>query len=191
MSQFEKLGIKLKSDEKLYLVEWMGELLLVVKFLDTTKYIKYVMEEDDYQEHEDMPWYKTTMFKVYRLDFVNKKWDELKSLGDYSLFLGGNTSISIMALDYGEHVRKNCIYFTDDFITSTGPEIPGGHDMGIFDMENKVIQPHYKGVSTSNYSPPIWLIPTPLTEQLTELQMEKSNIIDQIKHSKNSKMCTM
>ncbi|PIA59914.1 hypothetical protein AQUCO_00400644v1 [Aquilegia coerulea] len=141
---------KVDHTNKKYLVEWLGELLLVIKF---------IKDEDEYPCIN--PTYQTTSFKIYKLDFVNRKWDELKCLGDYTLFLGFNTSVSVLASDYSTWMKRNCIYFTDDYTFGyRGNCTKGGHDMGIFDLETNNIQPHYKGISTSFYSPPIWIIPT-------------------------------
>ncbi|PIA56627.1 hypothetical protein AQUCO_00700763v1 [Aquilegia coerulea] len=141
--------------ERKYLVECLGELLLVVKCV--------LNLNGDYEEEKEikLPAYQTEKFDVYKLDFTNRKWEQVNSLGEYCLFLGFNTSVSVPAVNYSESLKKNCIYFTDDFtIGYRGLDIPGGSDMGVFDMEDKSIQPHYKGESTCYYSPPLWLIPT-------------------------------
>ncbi|KAF9600218.1 hypothetical protein IFM89_005042 [Coptis chinensis] len=86
--QLEKVcGTKLDCSNNTYVVELLRELLLVVK-LTTFFY------SDGKEEEED---YKTERFEVYKLDFANKKWDEVKCLGEHSLFLGFNTSVSVLA----------------------------------------------------------------------------------------------
>ncbi|PIA56614.1 hypothetical protein AQUCO_00700753v1 [Aquilegia coerulea] len=131
-----------------YLVEWSGELLMVIKTMMKKR------------KRKKLPLYKTENFDVYRLDFTERKWEELNNLGKYCLFLGFNTSISILPDNYSGGLKKNCIYFTDDFtFRYRGNDILGGSDMGVFDLEDKTIRPHYKGVSTCYYSPPLWLIP--------------------------------
>ncbi|PIA56590.1 hypothetical protein AQUCO_00700734v1 [Aquilegia coerulea] len=147
--------LKLNCYKKIYLVEWMGELLLVIKFVEDLRKTK--TEED--RRRKILPFYKTEKFELYKLDFANKKWEEVNNLEEYCLFLGDNTSVSIFANDYS--LKKNCIYFTDDFTHGyRGTKTPGGLDMGVFDLEDKSIQPHYKSISTCYYSPPIWIIPT-------------------------------
>ncbi|KAF5199489.1 F-box skip23-like protein [Thalictrum thalictroides] len=142
--------------ENMYLVELLGELLLVIKFV-----LDLDDREDEDNEEIKLPAYKTEKFEIYKLDFANKKWKEVNSLGEYCLFLGFNTSVSVRAVS--GFLKKNCIYFTDDFTLGyRGNRIPGGSDMGVFDLEDKSIQPHYRGESTCYYSPPIWLIPTSL-----------------------------
>ncbi|PIA24799.1 hypothetical protein AQUCO_26700001v1 [Aquilegia coerulea] len=53
--------------------------------------------------------------------------------------------------------KNNCIYYTDDYAYGyMSDKIPGGIDMGVFDLEDKTIRPHYQGVSNCYYSPPLW-----------------------------------
>ncbi|PIA51961.1 hypothetical protein AQUCO_01000082v1 [Aquilegia coerulea] len=142
--------------QKKYLVEWLAELLLVIK------YVIDLDEDEEKEKRKELPLYGTEKFKVYKLDFINREWEEVTSLGEYCLFLGFNTSVSIFAPDYSKYLKKNCIYFTDDYTHGyLGTQTPGGLDMGVFDMEDKSIQPHYNGVSTCYYSPPLWIIPNP------------------------------
>ncbi|KAF5198529.1 hypothetical protein FRX31_011888 [Thalictrum thalictroides] len=139
-----------------YLVECWGQLLLVVKSV-----LDFGYDPDDEKIEMKLPAYKTQKFDVYKLDFSNRKWEQVNSLGEYCLFLGFSTSVSVPVTNNSGTLKKNCIYFTDDFLYGyRGFGIPGGSDMGVFDMEDKSIQPHYRGESTCYYSPPIWLIPT-------------------------------
>ncbi|KAF5195181.1 hypothetical protein FRX31_015230 [Thalictrum thalictroides] len=141
-----------------YLVEWMGELLLVIKFV--LKFFCWDNRQECIEQKRTL--YKTEKFEVYKLDFTIKKWEEVTSLGDYCLFLGSNSSVSVSAINYFGSLKKNCIYFTDDHTFGyRATKTPGGHDMGVFDLKDKSIQPYYKGVSTCYYSPPIWIIPNP------------------------------
>ncbi|KAF5204047.1 hypothetical protein FRX31_006365, partial [Thalictrum thalictroides] len=98
--------------------------------------------DDDYSEEEkELPLYKTDKFDVYKLDFTERKWEELDSLGEYCMFLGSNTSVSLLPSNYSGGLRKNCIYFTDDFrFGYRGNGIPGGSDMEVFDLEDKTIR---------------------------------------------------
>ncbi|KAF5183234.1 hypothetical protein FRX31_027181 [Thalictrum thalictroides] len=119
---------------QIYLVEWMGELLIVLKFVQD--FGKTTTEEE--REGKQIPLYKTEKFKLYKLDFANKKWEEVNSLGEYCMFLGYNTSVSILANAHS--LKKNCIYFTYNFTHGyRGSRTPGGLDMGVFDMEDKSI----------------------------------------------------
>ncbi|PIA56575.1 hypothetical protein AQUCO_00700725v1 [Aquilegia coerulea] len=122
-----------------YLVERLGELLLVSKFVDK----------------KDHSYMKTVRFEVYKLDFASRKWSGLKSLGGHSLFLGLNTSVSVLASDYSGWVKRNCIYFTDD--DSRGR---GSLDAGVYDLEDNSIESHYDRTSASLQSPLIWIVPS-------------------------------
>ncbi|KAF9594395.1 hypothetical protein IFM89_030997 [Coptis chinensis] len=42
----------------------------------------------------------------------------------------------------------------------TGTE--GGLDIGVFNLEDGTIKPHYTGIATSLYTPPLWVIPKSL-----------------------------
>ncbi|PIA33651.1 hypothetical protein AQUCO_04000012v1 [Aquilegia coerulea] len=132
---------------KYYLVEWLGELLLVLKYC-------LIKEEE--------PYYKTQEFQVCKFNFDNEKWEDVKSLGRHALFLGFNTSVSLLASD-SSTFRGDCIYFTDDNISEyIGNGIEGGNDMGVYDLDDGTIKPYYAGISTSLYSPPLWIIPNSL-----------------------------
>ncbi|PIA45709.1 hypothetical protein AQUCO_01600147v1 [Aquilegia coerulea] len=132
---------------RFYLVEWMGELLLVRKYIPRRGKESY---------------YRTEGFQVSKFNFDNGEWEEVKSLGQHSLFLGFNTSVSLLASN-SSTFRGNCIYFTDDYMLGyIGNGIEGGSDKGVFDLKDGTIKPHYAGISTSLYSPPLWIIPKSL-----------------------------
>ncbi|KAL5723497.1 hypothetical protein ACHQM5_006892 [Ranunculus cassubicifolius] len=126
--------------EKNYLVEWLGELLLVIK----------------YRMHKN----RKRRFKVYQLNSRSLKWNELLNLRNYSLFLGKNTSVSVLA---SGSIKENCIYYTDD--RDFKSDKSWGHDMGVFNMEGNDIQPHYNdSASTNHHSLPVWIIPSSKSE---------------------------
>ncbi|GLT63791.1 hypothetical protein SLA2020_363270 [Shorea laevis] len=66
------------------MVESRGEILVVVRVM-----------VDEKREFKNDYLGVTKMFQVFKLDVVGNKWVEVNSLGDRSLFLGGNHSISI------------------------------------------------------------------------------------------------
>ncbi|KAL5719594.1 hypothetical protein ACHQM5_012350 [Ranunculus cassubicifolius] len=166
MGRFQSLEFNIDDVTKFYLVEWMGDLLMVLQLMDLDKLEEFVRMPrakklvEKINRSEDTLLCKPKGFKVYRLNFADKKWDELKNLGECSLFLGRNTSISVLSSNKG--IKKNwSIYFTDDYPRAWhATDTLAGRARGVFDMETNSIQPHYKGVSTSRYSPPIWLVPT-------------------------------
>ncbi|KAG5618150.1 hypothetical protein H5410_017974 [Solanum commersonii] len=58
-------------------------------------------------------------------------------------------------------IKPNHIYFTDHYFGSYQTfEEGGGLDMGVFNLADGSIQPHYNGVSLSRISPPTWVTPT-------------------------------
>ncbi|XP_022890268.1 putative F-box protein At5g55150 [Olea europaea var. sylvestris] len=114
-------------------------------------------------EEEKEAGYYTTGFFVWRLDECHEEGSnyayrltQVTSLGDQALFLGSNVSTSVAS---SESIKPNCIYFTDDnyelYFEEPGG---GGHDTGIFNMEDKTTQLNYAGESRSNISPPLWYI---------------------------------
>ncbi|GLT57087.1 hypothetical protein SLA2020_300860 [Shorea laevis] len=107
--------------------------------------------------------YKTKLFQVYKLDFDRKKWMKAESLGDYSLFLGGNNESAIISTTDSSTCKANSVYFTDHRWSRRiyGNETIGGHGMGIYSMEDGSIEEIYEiGSVISNVDPPpCWLVP--------------------------------
>ncbi|GLT37307.1 hypothetical protein SLA2020_116340 [Shorea laevis] len=134
---------------KHYLVELHGEILLARRFV--------VLRQGDHQ----IP-HKTQLFQVYKLNFDEQKWVNVESLGDYSLFLGGNESATISTKN-SSTCKANSVYFTDDgwFRRIYGNETIGGRDMGIYNIEDGSIEEIYEiGRETINIDPsPCWLVP--------------------------------
>lgn len=67
-----------------YLDESLGDILLVVRYIG-----KFVRDG----KQDTLPLicsFRTTDFKVYKLNFEREKWVKLESLGERALFLGGN-----------------------------------------------------------------------------------------------------
>ncbi|KAL8106629.1 putative F-box protein At5g55150 isoform X2 [Apium graveolens] len=138
-----------------YLVESSSgsELFLIVRYRKT-KSVK--------QSLSTVLTYCTKNFAVWKLDL--KYHDSLevpsctlteeKNLGNEAIFVGRASSLSVSS---SEIIKPNSIYFTDDYCElylRTG----GGHDMGIFDMERRTIEPHFPGKSIHPISPPLWCI---------------------------------
>ncbi|XP_022890272.1 uncharacterized protein LOC111405557 [Olea europaea var. sylvestris] len=118
--------------------------------------------KDSVNEEEEAGYY-TTGFLVWRLDECHEegrnyahRLTQLTSLRDQALFLGSNVSTSIAS---SESIKPNCIYFTDDNVELYFDEPGGGgHDTGIFNIEDRTTQLKYAGESRSNLSPPLWYI---------------------------------
>ncbi|KAF3654357.1 putative transcription factor bHLH47-like [Capsicum annuum] len=104
--------------------------------------------------------YGTTDFRVFQVDLAAGKVTETNELRDMAFFLGANASLSVQASQF-PGIKPNHIYFTDDcFESYTCYEEGGGLDMGVFNVADGSIQPHYDGVSLSWFCPPIWVTPT-------------------------------
>ncbi|KAL5567945.1 hypothetical protein UlMin_024520 [Ulmus minor] len=130
-----------------YLVKSQEEELLMVERYST---------RDIYEDR------KTFKFKVFKLDLDRLRWIEIKSLRNTSLFLGDNSSISIIASNF-DGCKSNCIYFTHDEDTG-GYGDHGPCDLGIYNLESKRFVWHYNidldAIAKMNERPPIWLVPT-------------------------------
>ncbi|KAM7268803.1 hypothetical protein ACFE04_010969 [Oxalis oulophora] len=129
-----------------YLVESLGELLLVCRFIYSNEWP-----------------HRTKTFKVFKLiknqnDEFEYEFIEVETLGNQALFLGRNASFSLSATSTN-WCRGNCIYFTDDLLDFLKSNENGaGHDMGIYNLRDGTIEKHYKGESLSFFSTPFWYI---------------------------------
>lgn len=74
-------------------------------------------------------------------------------MGNEALFIGRNSSVSLAS---SEFIKPNSIYFTDD--ENLFLDDGGGHDMGIFNIETGIIEPHFPGTSLHRFTPPVWYI---------------------------------
>ncbi|KNA05352.1 hypothetical protein SOVF_191150 [Spinacia oleracea] len=143
---------------RLYLLDSFGDLIMV------TRHKMEVLNEDpdpDAVEGWDLDvCYRTIEFKVYKLNFGNKIWEEVNDLGDVALFVGNNSS---MAVDVSgtNNCKNNCIYFTDDeWQFWDGPTLYGGHDLGIFNIANQDFEILYEGDDIrSNFCTALWFVP--------------------------------
>ncbi|KAL5715961.1 hypothetical protein ACHQM5_017711 [Ranunculus cassubicifolius] len=136
-----------------YLVELLGELHMVVKYDDfemLSECHHFVIGSRAFEDH------RTYYFRVFKLNLNTKKWKEVFTLGDYTFFVGRNSSISIRASDF-EHCSRGCIYFNDTRhggLHSTG-------DIGIFNLETEGMEVLFTGEEDINlYSCPAWFIPS-------------------------------
>ncbi|XP_059630115.1 uncharacterized protein LOC132273101 [Cornus florida] len=154
-----------------YLVETSSDLLLVVRIIEqfVRSDVVPVYEEGDLQTDEDgcplilpliLP-HKTLQFRVYKLDFGHNNRVEVESLGNCVFFLGGNHSMSLSAHDFPEF-KPNSIYFTDDCREQMDEDyLYGGHDMGIFNLDDKSVEPVCHGNLQRIQPPPLWVAPNP------------------------------
>ncbi|WCJ44310.1 ascorbic acid mannose pathway regulator 1 [Euphorbia peplus] len=140
-----------------YLVDCGGELLLVTRYLDD-----YV-ETEIPDLHPNLI-YRTTRFEVFRLDLKETQWVRVTSLGDQTLFIGENTSLSLSSVDF-PGCMGNCIYFTDDYSIANYNGCFGEYDLGIFKLSDGSFEPLpcYLRASHSRlqWPPPLWVSPNP------------------------------
>ncbi|PIA42431.1 hypothetical protein AQUCO_02000107v1 [Aquilegia coerulea] len=137
-----------------YIVESSDDLLVVLRYLGNANGSK--------RADRRYP-YKTVAFRVFKLEFAkpNNNWIQIESLGDRSLFLGYNSSFSVLSNDFFS-CKPNCIYFTDDNRWRFSKRNFGGHDMGIFHLEDGSIDTFlYPSGTHYVMPPPIWFSPYP------------------------------
>ncbi|PON75658.1 hypothetical protein TorRG33x02_245070, partial [Trema orientale] len=97
-------------------------------------------EDDENEESDEVKRYikfsddrETKMLRVFKWNLDDSSWVEINSLGDSALFLGDNTSVSVLASTFAG-CQKNSIYFTNDKDTSEyGDE--GPMDLGVYQLE--------------------------------------------------------
>ena len=106
--------------------------------------------------------FRTLGFQVFEVDLSTNKWSKIQNLGNRSLFLGFNSSLSVDASSNSQ-CKPNCIYFTDDFVDSywyLADEVyveAGGKDTGIYNMENGSIEPFFETDPFHPFNPLMWL----------------------------------
>lgn len=139
---FTRLDVNL-AVKKVYLVECLGRLLVVIRNVRLRDYEKQV--------------YGTSRFHVFGLDLKTMEWEKVESLGSRSLFLGFNSSVSMES--NGLNFKPNCIYFTDDYCCGAhwikGTE---GKDIGVYSLEDRSIKPYFYCEPYKSLSPPpLWV----------------------------------
>ncbi|WMV23665.1 hypothetical protein MTR67_017050 [Solanum verrucosum] len=135
---------------KLYIVHSQGEL--------------FVITRDGICNHPETKTYGVEEFVVCKVDVDNNEisYEEVNDLDNSSLFLGFSASVAVDVEQYG--CKANHIYFTDDCSTAYySSEKGGGKDMGIYNLLDDTIEPHYTGESYHRFSPPIWIFNTPFS----------------------------
>ncbi|GLT42077.1 hypothetical protein SLA2020_160980 [Shorea laevis] len=125
---------------KCYLVEFGGEMLLIVSFT-------FMFDKSE-----------TGLFDLYKLDLEKKEWVELETLGDRSLFLGGNPSVSIQAKDC-KGCKENFIYHTSDYWRNEEKKLSENTDdnVSIYSVEDQKIRFSFD-CSRKRGLLPCWLI---------------------------------
>lgn len=139
---------------RFYLLECLGHLLLVYRYKETLK------SNSAPNTWDKVVCYRTKGFDVYLFNFDTKIWKIVENLGNVALFVGNNCTMAVDAAT--NNIKCNCIYFTDDeTILWNVPILYGGHDMGVYDLEKKEIEPVYEGDDIrSKFCPAIWILPS-------------------------------
>ncbi|XP_043705362.1 F-box protein At2g26160-like [Telopea speciosissima] len=149
--EFAKHGEGINIGGYLYLVESVGELFLVAQEI----YVDCASATNNNGIHE------TDGFDVYKFNFDNRKWTQVKnSLDNRALFVGFNDSFTIFPSKNHLGCEPNCIYFTD--IDLYGLMKDGaGHDMGVFRMDTEEFDDHYVGPDIfTRVCAPLWICPS-------------------------------
>ncbi|XP_030517477.2 putative F-box protein At5g55150 [Rhodamnia argentea] len=118
---------------QMYLVELAGRLLLVAR----------LAQQDG----------ATSGFRVFAIDLEARKWTELESLENASLFVGFNSSFSVQVDENRHAIKPNCIYFTE-YLPHRDTE---GKEVGIYHMKDGKIEPFFDEKIYIDFSPPLWI----------------------------------
>ncbi|XP_059664267.1 putative F-box protein At4g17565 [Cornus florida] len=159
--EFEKSVPPISSyTSRCYMVESKGDILLIMRYID--KYIPEGILVGDEENPIHLYPYMTKYFHVYKLNFDQTKWVKLESLGDHTLFLGGNHSVLLSKKKTSLFCKRNSIYFTDDYwLRMHGHPICKGHDNGRFDLEDQSIERINEDDLHKIKPAPIWIVPNP------------------------------
>ncbi|PNY04261.1 F-box family protein [Trifolium pratense] len=130
--------------DKKFLVESDGELLLVDKYLSCLG--NYSL--DDGETGNDIVAERAVKFDVFRLDEKEKKWVEVRNLGDRVLFLGEDCVFSSKCNGNG-----NCVIFMDRNCHSTE------FGISVFHLDQRRISPlsDFPCYSKLFWPPPEWV----------------------------------
>ncbi|KAK9931294.1 hypothetical protein M0R45_018573 [Rubus argutus] len=144
-----------------YLVESLGELLFVVRTIGNS------YENKNFR-------YRTKDFYIFKMNRWNSQLEKVECLHDRALFLGGNQSMSLSTRSFTE-IKDNSIYFTDDHWSGMnlnyyyyhGTEEDGyihygGHDLGVYNLEDRAVKP-FDQIDQEHIinPPPFWILPNP------------------------------
>ncbi|KAF6154334.1 hypothetical protein GIB67_026790 [Kingdonia uniflora] len=116
-NSFEKRG-------RCYLIESFGELLLLRAHFGQ----RYALGDERVALGDD----RVVGFDVFRLDQSSRKWSEVKSLGDRTIFLSRRSKISLLASNH-PGTKPNCILF---LVGNSILFLLGGKRYTVFSLED-------------------------------------------------------
>ncbi|KAJ3698000.1 hypothetical protein LUZ61_001705 [Rhynchospora tenuis] len=124
-----------------YLVDYMGELLLVQRCREVSKDMIFI----------------TKRIIISKIDLEGKIYSEYKPIEGCSVFMGANSCMTVDPSKY-PGCKKNALYITD--MPQQVSETHGCEDLWIYDMVEGSFSRYY---SARQYIPdsPIWLSPNP------------------------------
>ncbi|KAL7611072.1 F-box protein SKIP23 [Lactuca sativa] len=149
--------------DKKFLLESMGELFMVDKFLSVgpDNDFDYDDENEFYEDFDCFMSERTVKLEVYKLDHEEQRWIEVKSLGDRMLFIGDNCGFSASASDF-PGCKGNCVFFTG--LSREDDGLMKNRGVGVFDLESGSIGPIANNSANSQlfWPPPPWLHSNPV-----------------------------
>ncbi|CAA0828326.1 Unknown protein [Striga hermonthica] len=144
-----------------YLVIAGQDLLMVSQYLMETGGSFTLSDGKANPDHS----YVTVDFDVHRYhpeDVDHPKYVEGSSLGGWAIFVGFSShAVALPAAEFPE-LEPNSIYFTDPtLLTQVENCVSGGHDIGIFNYEDKTVSRCYYPSDVRKIFPaPMWFFPT-------------------------------
>ncbi|CAA0838708.1 Unknown protein [Striga hermonthica] len=140
-----------------------GQLYIVVRYVgEFVRHDGEVVHEgdtltDDAAEPLVCP-YKTVGFEVFKYsDCDGRKWVVAGGLEGRAMFLGGNQTVMVEG-EKGSLMMKDAIYFTDDYRERLDEDYCyGGHDNGVYVMEDGSVKQIGEGLEPKILPPPSWI----------------------------------
>ncbi|KAI3466884.1 hypothetical protein Pfo_023547 [Paulownia fortunei] len=167
-----ELKISCRSLKFLVVAEQSDELFLVRRFVMERMGPDGSYVEDIYygldRGYDDSVPYKTIGFDVHKYDQDDRALRYMdSSLDGLALFIGSNHGFALSASEFPE-LKPNTIYFTDLnlLIPVDSDSTYGGHDLGIFNYENRTFSPCYYPCDVQSIKrivpQPMWFTPSQL-----------------------------
>ncbi|KAL6190390.1 hypothetical protein ACLB2K_036788 [Fragaria x ananassa] len=120
--------------------------------------------------------HRTVSFEVFKVNLTNSQLEKVECLDDRVLFFDLIQSVSLSTRDFPA-LERNSIYFTVDRWSmmrrvgkGEGNTAYGGHDIGVYSVEDGVVKP-FDEINNERIldPPPFWILPWPV-ESYTQYQ---------------------